>query len=414
MPLVPAKCTVCGAVLTIDSTKEATVCQSCGNAFVVENAINNYNTYNNIVNNITADTVVVNAESEKEQLYKNGETFRSLGNYEKAAFYYQKMQENYSDDWRGWWGLVLCRTKNFTDLSMAENVAPLFNSLQRFMPAEQSKELQTQYKGYLKEAAEYEKELQSQYKEYLWKVAEADAEADFDKAKKLLANDSIENDPVVISFNSQLDTLERNLQLNIKAQEEVITKKESDCNAASWRVEKIKHSLQLSKTLFYTGVVSLIIGLLILFVWAPANLKLHLDNGGSPMVFMLLVGLLIIWGLVTVVLLPLGKKENLTKLANEKKELSTSRELLLEAKAKKNQWQQDFAEKKMTIEKEKQLYIEKKAVEFAERTMLCNEYIGLGKQRLAAYHFAAKCKQANIPAENDEVVELLRNKLFAN
>lgn len=44
MPLVPAKCTVCGAVLTIDSTKETAVCQSCDNAFVVEKAINNYNT----------------------------------------------------------------------------------------------------------------------------------------------------------------------------------------------------------------------------------------------------------------------------------------------------------------------------------------------------------------------------------
>ena len=44
MPLVNAKCTNCGANLTVDETKDAAVCQYCGSAFIVEKAINNYNT----------------------------------------------------------------------------------------------------------------------------------------------------------------------------------------------------------------------------------------------------------------------------------------------------------------------------------------------------------------------------------
>lgn len=71
MPLVQAKCTACGAVLTFESTQEAAVCQSCDNAFVVENAINNYHAYNITINNITAENMVGDAESEKEQLYRN-------------------------------------------------------------------------------------------------------------------------------------------------------------------------------------------------------------------------------------------------------------------------------------------------------------------------------------------------------
>ena len=42
MPIVDAKCTNCGATLQVDDSKEAMVCQYCGNAFIVEKAIKNY------------------------------------------------------------------------------------------------------------------------------------------------------------------------------------------------------------------------------------------------------------------------------------------------------------------------------------------------------------------------------------
>lgn len=48
MPLVQAKCTNCGANLEIDNTKDAAICPYCGTVFIVEKAINNYNTTNQI------------------------------------------------------------------------------------------------------------------------------------------------------------------------------------------------------------------------------------------------------------------------------------------------------------------------------------------------------------------------------
>lgn len=48
MPLVQAICTNCGANLEIDNTKDAAICPYCGTAFIVEKAINNYNTTNQI------------------------------------------------------------------------------------------------------------------------------------------------------------------------------------------------------------------------------------------------------------------------------------------------------------------------------------------------------------------------------
>lgn len=49
MPLVPAKCTNCGAVLTIDSSKDAAICEYCNTPFVIEKAINNYNIQNSVI-----------------------------------------------------------------------------------------------------------------------------------------------------------------------------------------------------------------------------------------------------------------------------------------------------------------------------------------------------------------------------
>ena len=52
MPLAQAKCTNCGANLEVDNTKDAAVCPYCGTPYVVEKAINNYNTVNNISANV--------------------------------------------------------------------------------------------------------------------------------------------------------------------------------------------------------------------------------------------------------------------------------------------------------------------------------------------------------------------------
>lgn len=48
MPLISAKCTNCGATLQVDNTKDAAICEYCGSAFIVEKAVNYYNTTNQI------------------------------------------------------------------------------------------------------------------------------------------------------------------------------------------------------------------------------------------------------------------------------------------------------------------------------------------------------------------------------
>ena len=63
MPLVPAKCTNCGATLQVDDSRHQFICRYCGSSFLVEKAIANYITTNNVTNNIHAEVINVYRDS---------------------------------------------------------------------------------------------------------------------------------------------------------------------------------------------------------------------------------------------------------------------------------------------------------------------------------------------------------------
>lgn len=69
MPLVSAKCTNCGASLEIESTNDAAVCPYCDVPFIVEKAVNYYNT----TNNITAEVVNVYGGNSADFVIRAGE-----------------------------------------------------------------------------------------------------------------------------------------------------------------------------------------------------------------------------------------------------------------------------------------------------------------------------------------------------
>ena len=72
MPLVPAKCPECGGLVEVDNEKRAGLCQHCGEAFVVEDAIQTFNTYYQTINNYNTthnygDGTIVNVYEDKNK-----------------------------------------------------------------------------------------------------------------------------------------------------------------------------------------------------------------------------------------------------------------------------------------------------------------------------------------------------------
>lgn len=98
MPLVPAKCTNCGASLQIDDAQQAAVCPYCHAAYVVEQAIN----------------IFVNDVSSIDARVENANTFlEKIHDYKKAREIYESITNDKSSDYRGWWGLVRVDTREF-------------------------------------------------------------------------------------------------------------------------------------------------------------------------------------------------------------------------------------------------------------------------------------------------------------
>ena len=107
MPLVNAKCTNCGATLMINDSKEAAVCQYCNSAFIVENAINNFNTYNVNINDFSGANFVITNQSDLAALYNNARRLKKDCKYQDSLSYYSRILEQDSDNWEAYYNSVV-------------------------------------------------------------------------------------------------------------------------------------------------------------------------------------------------------------------------------------------------------------------------------------------------------------------
>ena len=98
MGIVPAKCTQCGGVLEVDNNMEAAVCPHCGTAFIVEKAINNYNTTNNVsvnnaVINLSGVNLQVNNQIDIDGHLNRGKNYLKFFQYDDAEKCFMKVLE---------------------------------------------------------------------------------------------------------------------------------------------------------------------------------------------------------------------------------------------------------------------------------------------------------------------------------
>lgn len=121
MPLVPAKCPECGGLVEVDNEKRAGLCQHCGQPFVVEDAIQIFNTYYQTTNNYNTthnygEGAVVNIVDEKNNDSRINSAIASLfelNDLEAALEKFKSVADDDASDYRGWLGLAIVETKKF-------------------------------------------------------------------------------------------------------------------------------------------------------------------------------------------------------------------------------------------------------------------------------------------------------------
>ncbi len=125
MPLVPAICSQCGAQIEVDDTHEAGICKHCGTAFITEKVINDYTTNitNHIVNNnnFAGANVTIQSDAENvEHLMKRAMTFEKLNEFDKALKVYCEITSKFPMDYRGWLGIIICKTEGMTKVNFLD------------------------------------------------------------------------------------------------------------------------------------------------------------------------------------------------------------------------------------------------------------------------------------------------------
>lgn len=108
------------------------------------------------------------------RLIEKGEILLKLKNYADAKANYYRATEDYPEDYRGWWGLIVSSTQNFTSVY-------------------QNQGEESAWFGYVCKLTD-DKTLQplaEQYAEYIWKIAVLDAKDEIKKINTITKTDTV-------------------------------------------------------------------------------------------------------------------------------------------------------------------------------------------------------------------------------
>lgn len=105
--LVSAKCPSCGASLKISKEDERTKCDYCHQTIIVDDAIACYKL--KISGTISVEGIASNSE-----LIDAANELLDMQEYLKAKRKFLEFSEKCPDNYQGWLGLLICRTRNFT------------------------------------------------------------------------------------------------------------------------------------------------------------------------------------------------------------------------------------------------------------------------------------------------------------
>lgn len=104
---VSAKCPSCGATLKLSNEKEKVKCEYCHQDIIVDDAIACYKL--KLSGNINVDGITTNSD-----LIEVANELLDMGEFLKAKRKFLEFSEKCPDNYQGWLGLLICRTRNFT------------------------------------------------------------------------------------------------------------------------------------------------------------------------------------------------------------------------------------------------------------------------------------------------------------
>lgn len=111
-------CDICGGKLVMQSGG-VTKCDSCGMEYTKERIQEKIQEIKGTVK-IDGPVETVKGDAEKERLIKTAQNCFRKGAFDEGNKMFEKISEDYPNEWRAWMGIIYCKTSSLTDNKIIE------------------------------------------------------------------------------------------------------------------------------------------------------------------------------------------------------------------------------------------------------------------------------------------------------
>ena len=317
-----------------------------------------------------------------QRLIKNGETHLRLQNFDAAESIYSAVVNDYPDDYRGWLGLIKCKTKGFTDTNCdAEKINVWYRYVCQLATPEDIAEIEKDYMDYLK------------------KVSVAEVNIETENIVKIVAKHRetiVENEKTINSLNNALKSFKEGYyNTQEKIDRDNVTKASKGLKLYKSKLLRKRIFLSAFAVMFLSGIFGIILGILV-------DSYGYYDEAGF-----LLIGSVCIWVLsfLNLIIAPKGRSktfrnqiEHYEKFLDESYSCQDNNKNLYEDTLK------DYDNRIKKLKENTNLTRMKIAA--------CNNYLNVGNEKIADFCFALKCATFCKNVTYDETTKELRDLAY--
>ena len=318
-----------------------------------------------------------NNENSLERWIQKAGTYLVLNNYEDARNAFNHISQEYPEDYRGWWGLMVCYTKDFTEVFTDQSTLNVwFRYARQLADPKRFSELEKIYIKYTK------------------------------KASALVAVEDIKaTNSFIHDHNDTIQGLEQEIASKeaSKSQFELLAKTtvRDDNHRISISSEELKTSKKafrsyISMQVFGVGIV--LLGLTLLAIWGVTEPS---AIGG------IVIGIAGIW----VIKSAGNKKTGSHKRRQFKKDIQEAKGKLANATHSKTQHVNDYRQEMRDFD-DNIRSLKQQIISCKEKIVACKTYSALGKDSIATMFFAQKCEAFDVHQSYDKDILSCRNAAF--
>lgn len=314
--------------------------------------------------------------SELDKLLKNAQTYLRLNDYDLAKKTYSSVIEKYPEDYRGWWGLIICETRSLSEYSQNQ------------------KKMNTWF-GYIRQLVSPEEfsKIEQEYVQYLKKTAGSAADKEIANIKRIMNNCAAmlrKSGAEIENIDGQVRQQNQYMQQQAEEYHNAVHYQQSRLDRSTRGLIFKKIFLALGLGLIGAGIISILISemrsvtgvviTVLLIVLGATALRLAAAAGG--------------WG---------SLKANAENARETLDQLNNSF-VALDEQYKKN----------MAAFTARAGGSRKKIEDFQKRIELCRRYMGFGRERIIKSVFANQCRDLGIAVQDpkDEELDRCRYQIY--